>query len=85
MLKDLDSIFADGVFSPIRAEYPSFVTPEQQIEIQRREQELKLRLEAETRWWRALTVSLFASSILPLSGVVILGRRALKRRREIHS
>ena len=82
MIKDLRSAFAVGLFSPIRTEDPSVVTPAQEAVIQRREQELNLRLEAEARRWRALAVSLFAGSVLSLSGVLILGRRALKKRRD---
>jgi hypothetical protein len=81
MIKDLHSAFAVGLFSPIRAEYPSTVAPAQAAVVQRREQELKLRLEAEARRWGALAISLFAGSVLSLSGVLILGRRALKKHR----
>src|SRR5262245_10193628 len=78
ILKELESIFAVGAFSPIRADYPSVITPEQQAAIEQREQELKLQSEAKARRWRVLSVSLFASSFMPLAAVSILARRALK-------
>jgi len=85
MLRDLDAAFTATLFSPIRTEYPSIVSPEQEAVIQRREQELILRSEAEARRWRALAFGLFAGSILSCSGTVVLGSRVLKKRREKHS
>jgi hypothetical protein len=85
MLNELDSIFAAGAFSPIRAEYPSILNPEQQAMIHQREQELKLQSEAKARRWRVLSISLFASSVIPLAALSILGRRALKDRRRTNS
>jgi hypothetical protein len=80
MVKDLDSIFAEGVFSPIRAQYPSVVSPEQQAAIQQREQEFKLQSEATAKRWKVLSISLFTASIIPVAALSILGRRALKNR-----
>jgi len=80
---DLEDVFSSGVFSPIRAKYPSFVTREQEAEIRRLEAELHLRLEAEARTWKILSLSSYIASALPLLVLLLVAKRAWKRRREL--
>jgi hypothetical protein len=85
MIKEIDAAFAVGWFSPIRWEYTHgrscvILTPEQAAEMERREHELQLRLETEAGNYRALSILSFCATIVPLFGLVILGRAALKER-----
>ena len=75
-LKDLEAALAVGFFSPARAGVPSFVTPEEEEAIERREQELKQRAQAQAQRWKAGSAALFAAGVIPLTVIFIRSRRA---------
>src|SRR6476620_11001809 len=70
--KDIQAAFASGFFSPIRAEYQSYVTPAQEAEIQQREEALKRELQHQATVWRIVSIALFASTLAPLMGLWFL-------------
>ena len=70
--KEIQAAFVNGVFSPIRAEYQSVTTPDQEAEIQQREEALKRELHNEAAIWRTVSVASFASTLAPLVGLWFL-------------
>jgi hypothetical protein len=60
------------VFSPIRAEYQSYVTADQEAEIRRREEALKRELHNQAVIWRTVSIALFAGTLAPLAGLCYL-------------
>ena len=72
----IKAAFVGGILCPIRAQYPSFVSREVQIEIKRKQEALRYRLAAYSILLNVLSVASAIGCIGCLSIVVIRKVRA---------